>query len=194
IFDSVVYAFSISLTRSILRLICLVDESSYSWLRIASHSPTLVSYRALIKSNFNFLRTSADFCNGGCHVSLYDQGIVATGYLVAHKWWMPMWWIYNNNLSSRYMYEYWDRDPAFYPMDPFHDKPSKHLVVFTGAGISTSCGIPDFRGPTGIWTLQRQGKPLPKADMPFHRAMPGLTHMALAELEKALIMKFVISQ
>nr|ATG71263.1 sirtuin 1 [Juniperus phoenicea] len=71
---------------------------------------------------------------------------------------------------------------------------SKHLVAFTGAGISTSCGIPDFRGPTGIWTLQRQGKPLPKADMPFHRAMPGLTHMALAELEKAGILKFVISQ
>eukprot|EP01018_Ginkgo_biloba_P023113 Gb_02893 [translate_table: standard] len=71
---------------------------------------------------------------------------------------------------------------------------SKHLVAFTGAGISTSCGIPDFRGPTGIWTLQREGKPLPKAEMPFHRAMPGLTHMALAELEKAGILKFIISQ
>ncbi|XP_021287889.1 NAD-dependent protein deacetylase SRT1 isoform X1 [Herrania umbratica] len=71
---------------------------------------------------------------------------------------------------------------------------SRHLVVFTGAGISTSCGIPDFRGPKGIWTLQREGKPLPEASLPFHRAMPSMTHMALVELEKAGILKFVISQ
>ncbi|KAL6570860.1 ditrans,polycis-polyprenyl diphosphate synthase [Orobanche gracilis] len=71
---------------------------------------------------------------------------------------------------------------------------SKHLVVFTGAGISTSCGIPDFRGPRGIWTLQRQGKALPEASLPFHRATPSTTHMALVELEKAGILKFLISQ
>uniref|UniRef100_A0A7N0RE59 NAD-dependent protein deacetylase SRT1 n=2 Tax=Kalanchoe fedtschenkoi TaxID=63787 RepID=A0A7N0RE59_KALFE len=71
---------------------------------------------------------------------------------------------------------------------------SKHLVVFTGAGISTSCGIPDFRGPKGIWTLQREGKPLPEASLPFHRALPSVTHMALVELEKAGIVKFIISQ
>ncbi|KAG6637810.1 NAD-dependent protein deacetylase SRT1 [Carya illinoinensis] len=71
---------------------------------------------------------------------------------------------------------------------------SKHLVVFTGAGISTSCGIPDFRGPKGIWTLQREGQALPEASLPFHRAMPSLTHMALVELEKAGILKFLISQ
>ncbi|CAA7062665.1 unnamed protein product [Microthlaspi erraticum] len=71
---------------------------------------------------------------------------------------------------------------------------SKHLVVFTGAGISTSCGIPDFRGPKGIWTLQREGKDLPKASLEFHRAMPSMTHMALVELERAGILKFVISQ
>ncbi|KAG4920694.1 hypothetical protein JHK82_049643 [Glycine max] len=73
-------------------------------------------------------------------------------------------------------------------------KKSKHLVVFTGAGISTSCGIPDFRGPKGIWTLQREGKALPEASLPFHRAAPSMTHMALVELEKAGILKFVISQ
>jgi len=71
---------------------------------------------------------------------------------------------------------------------------SKHLVVFTGAGISTSSGIPDFRGPKGVWTLQRAGKGIPNASLPFHRAVPSLTHMALVELERAGILKFIISQ
>ncbi|CAI0374096.1 unnamed protein product [Linum tenue] len=94
---------------------------------------------------------------------------------------------YIEDVGSVGMAEFFD------PSSVLQEK-SKHLVVFTGAGISTSCGIPDFRGPKGIWTLQREGKALPEASLPFHRAMPSITHMALVELEKAGILKFVISQ
>lgn len=71
---------------------------------------------------------------------------------------------------------------------------SKHLVVFTGAGISTSIGIPDFRGPNGVWTKQRRGEAPPKASMPFEHARPSLTHQALLALQREGRLKYLVSQ
>jgi len=69
---------------------------------------------------------------------------------------------------------------------------AKHLVVFTGAGISTESGLPDFRGPDGIWTRQAKGLP-PKA-RPFGSVEPNAGHMAIVELQKLGKLSFLISQ
>lgn len=34
-------------------------------------------------------------------------------------------------------------------------EPAQHILAFTGAGISTGSGIPDFRGPQGIWKTRQ---------------------------------------
>ena len=69
---------------------------------------------------------------------------------------------------------------------------AKHLVVFTGAGISTESGLPDFRGPDGIWTRQARG--LPTKPRPFTSVEPNAGHMAVVELQKLGKLSFLISQ
>jgi NAD-dependent SIR2 family protein deacetylase len=69
---------------------------------------------------------------------------------------------------------------------------AKHLVVFTGAGISTESGLPDFRGPDGIWTRQAKGLPTERRD--FSSAEPNAGHLAIVELQKLGKLSFLISQ
>ena len=72
-------------------------------------------------------------------------------------------------------------------------KESRHIVVHTGAGISTSAGIPDFRGPKGVWTLEKKGLK-PSVNVSWDEAVPTKTHMALAALAARDIVKFVVTQ
>ncbi|KAM8765641.1 NAD-dependent protein deacylase sirtuin-6 isoform 1-T1 [Rhynchonycteris naso] len=70
---------------------------------------------------------------------------------------------------------------------------SSNVVFHTGAGISTASGIPDFRGPHGVWTMEEQGL-APKFDTTFESARPTQTHMALVQLERVGLLHFLVSQ
>jgi NAD-dependent deacetylase len=79
---------------------------------------------------------------------------------------------------------------------------SARIVALTGAGISTESGIPDFRGPQGVWTKNPKAERLSnihhymadtevrklswksRVDHPAWHATPNAGHRALVELER----------
>ena len=89
---------------------------------------------------------------------------------------------------------------------------AERLVVLTGAGISTDSGIPDFRGPQGVWTLNPKAERM--SDIRYYRsdpevrrlswqsrlahpawtAAPNSGHRALVDLEKRGKLRALITQ
>jgi NAD-dependent deacetylase len=89
---------------------------------------------------------------------------------------------------------------------------AKRIVVLTGAGISTESGIPDFRGPQGVWTKDPRAEKLSDiryyvADAEIRRkswqsrlghpawtALPNAGHAAIVELERRGKLHALITQ
>ena len=93
-------------------------------------------------------------------------------------------------------------------------KNSKHLVFFTGAGVSTESGLKSFRGKDGLYSRLYKGKYRPEEvlssdffcshrkifieyveeELNINGIKPNKGHLALAELERMGILKAVITQ
>jgi NAD-dependent deacetylase len=86
------------------------------------------------------------------------------------------------------------------------------VVMLTGAGISTESGIPDFRGPQGVWTKNPRAEKLSdiryymndpevrreswkgRLEHPAWNAKPNAGHLALAALEQRGKLHALITQ
>jgi NAD-dependent deacetylase len=89
---------------------------------------------------------------------------------------------------------------------------ARRVVVLTGAGISTDSGIPDFRGPQGVWTKNPVAEKLSdiryyvtdrevrkaswqsRLDHPAFSAQPNAGHLALVALERRGKLHALITQ
>jgi NAD-dependent deacetylase len=89
---------------------------------------------------------------------------------------------------------------------------ARRIVFLTGAGISTESGIPDFRGPQGVWTKDPEAEKLSnirhyvadpevrrkswqaRLSHPAWEARPNTGHLAIVELERRGQLHALITQ
>jgi NAD-dependent deacetylase len=89
---------------------------------------------------------------------------------------------------------------------------SRDIVVLTGAGISTDSGIPDFRGPQGVFTKNPEAEKLAtlqvymadpevrrrawrnRLESPTWQAQPNAGHLALVTLERRGVLHALVTQ